>query len=129
MRVADLMTRDVRSCAPTGTLNDAARGLWANEGCVVPVVDDARTVVGMITDGDLGMASYTYGRPLRHIAVDRVMARTFLVCRPDSSLTEAEETMRSARVRRLLVTDERGALVGLIALKDITRAGRPGTTE
>lgn len=122
MKVADVMTKNVRSCAPSCTLNEAAREMWENDCGVVPVVDTARTVVGMITDRDICMAAYTRGRPLNEIPVEQVMARKLLACRPESSLTEAEETMRTAQVRRLPVTDERGALVGLITLNDIARA-------
>ncbi len=122
MKVADVMTKSVRSCAPSCTLNEAAREMWENDCGVVPVVDTSRTVVGMITDRDICMAAYTRGRPLNEIPVEQVMARKLLACRPDSSLTEAEETMRTAQVRRLPVTDERGALVGLITLNDIARA-------
>ncbi len=122
MKVADLMTKNVRSCAPTCTLNDAAREMWENDCGVVPVVDAGRTVVGMITDRDICMAAYTRGRPLGEIPVDQVMARKLLTCRPDTALTQAEETMRTAQIRRMPVTDERGALVGLISLNDIARA-------
>lgn len=70
-------------------------------------------------------------------SIERRLRQVFASCRPDTALTQAEETMRTAQIRRMPVTDERGALVGLISLNDIARAattrnGRttksPGTT-
>lgn len=127
MKVERLITKDVRTCRPTDSLNEVARAMWERDCGCLPVVADDRTnrVVGMITDRDVCMAAYTTGRRLEEIRVDQVMSRQVLSCLPDDVLSEAEATMRSGRVRRLPVLDDAGQLLGLVSLADIAQeAGR-----
>lgn len=124
MRVQELMTQSVAGCRPTDTLNDAARIMWeADCGCV-PVLDDARKPVGMITDRDICMATYTQGKPPFAIPVFSVMANTVVMCRADDSIATAEELMRRHRLRRLPVVDSSEAIVGILSLNDIATHSR-----
>ena len=59
MNVEQLMTTDLRTCSPEDTLDCAARIMWEKDCGVVPIVDGADRVVGMITDRDICIASYT----------------------------------------------------------------------
>jgi CBS domain-containing protein len=121
MNIGDLMTRDVRTCAATDSLNDAARIMWeADCGCV-PVVEADGTVVGMITDRDICMAAYTQGRRLMHMTVESAASKHVVTIGKDESLRRAEELMRGAQVRRLPVVDTAGHLVGLLSLADLAR--------
>lgn len=130
MRVRELMTHDVRSCRPHQTLNEAAQAMWEADCGAVPVVDDGRRVVGMLTDRDICMAAYTQGKPLAAILVKSVMTKQVLSCRPDDELAAAERTMQQARVRRVPVVDGEGRLTGILALGDLARqAGRDKTSK
>jgi CBS domain-containing protein len=121
MNVEELMTRDVRTCAASDSLNDAARIMWeADCGCV-PVVDADGTVVAMITDRDICMAAYTQGRRLMYMTVDSAASKNVVTIGKDESLRRAEELMRTAQVRRLPVIDSEGRIVGLLSLADLAR--------
>lgn len=121
MIVSQLMNTSVHACRPGDSLHEAAERMWnADVGCL-PVLDDAGHVTGMVTDRDVCMAAYTQGKPLRAITVDSVMARDVASCLPNDTLEQAEYMMRSRRVRRLPVVNERGRLVGLISLNDLAR--------
>ena len=75
MNVGELMSRDVRTCATSDSLNDAARIMWeADCGCA-PVVEADGTVVGMITDRDICMAAYTQGRRLMQMTVESTASK------------------------------------------------------
>jgi hypothetical protein len=50
-----LMATEVKSCATHNTLNTAAQTMWDNDIGCVPVVDNDRRVVGMLTDRDVCM--------------------------------------------------------------------------
>jgi CBS domain-containing protein len=121
MNVAELMTRDVGTCAASDSINDAARIMWERDCGCVPVVDDGGTVIGMITDRDICMAAYTQGRRLMHMTVGSAASKNIVVVGENESLRRAEELMRHAQVRRLPVVDARGRLVGLISLSDLAR--------
>ena len=59
MRVEKVMTSDVESCLASNTLSEAAAVMWRRDCGAVPVVDEERRVVGVITDRDICMALTT----------------------------------------------------------------------
>ncbi len=122
MNVEQLMTKNVRTCKPEDTLNDAAKILWESDcGCIPVVSSEGGKFVGVITDRDICMAAYTQGKTLSELPVGGAMSRKAIVCAPDVAITAAQKIMGDARVRRLPVVDEAGHLLGLISLADIAR--------
>ena len=119
MTVADLMTRDVRTCRIGDTLNQAVQGMWEDRRGAVPVLDDGRRVVGIVTDRDACMAAYTQGARMSDIPASVAMSNKVFSCLPTSSVEEAENVMMTHDVRRLVVVDQNGQLVGLLSLDDI----------
>lgn len=119
MNISQLMNRRVETCRPNETLSAAVARMWEGDlGCLAVVGDDGKPV-GMLTDRDACMASYTQGRPLHEIAVSVAMSKELYSCAPDDSIIEAEEIMRSRKVRRLPVVDSAGNLVGIVSLNDL----------
>src|SRR5213593_47075 len=94
LNVKDLMTRNVSTCRPGDTLDALARILWESDCGSAPVVDEAGTVVGMITDRDACMAAWTRGKPLYEIRVEEVMSRDVQRCTPLDTLSRAAILMR-----------------------------------
>jgi CBS domain-containing protein len=123
MRIEQLMTKEVATCGPDDTLNQAARIMWERDCGFVPVVESAesRRVVGVMTDRDACMAAYTRGQPLPEIRVGDVMSTRIRTCKPADDLAAAEETMREAQVHRLPVVDDGDQLLGVISLADLSR--------
>ena len=122
MRVDELMKKDVRACAPDDSMNEAARIMWEADSGFVPVVEpESRRVVGVITDRDACMATYTRGRPLTELRVRDAMSANVRACAPGDSLGAAESAMRAAHVRRLPVVDAAGQLLGVLSLADLAR--------
>lgn len=120
-RVRDVMTSDVVTCAPSASLSDVARVMWERDCGVVPIVDASDCVVGVLTDRDLCMASFTQGRALTDITAGSVLSGSVYSCSPDDSISRCGELMRRHRVRRLVVLDADEALAGIVALADIGR--------
>ncbi len=119
MKVADLMTRDVRACAIHESLNAAARIMWDHDCGCAPVVDGHGRLVGIVTDRDICMAAYTQGLPLEAIPVERVMSARVVTCARGDELETAHRLMRTHEIHRLLVADTRGRPVGILSLSDI----------
>ena len=124
MRVSEIMTRDVSCCSASDTLNRAAQLMWERDCGVIPVVDDGG-VIGMVTDRDCCMGSYTKGRRLDEIQVGEIMARDVKSCDPDERLADVEERMRHFQIRRMPVTSN-GQLMGIVSLNDIALAAERG---
>jgi CBS domain-containing protein len=127
VKVKDLMAIDVKFCETYSTLNTAAQTMWDNDIGCLPVVDNERRVVGMVTDRDVCMAAYLQGVPLSGSLVTSAMSKQVFSCAPDDDIAFAEKLMREKQVRRLAVIDAQGRLAGIISLNDIAREGERET--
>jgi CBS domain-containing protein len=114
------MTRDVATCAPDGTLAEAARVMWTRDCGFVPVTEAVTgRLCGVVTDRDACMAAYTQGKPLAEIPVRTAMASDVAAVREEDPLSRAHALMRRRRVRRVPVVDERRRVVGVLSLNDV----------
>jgi CBS domain-containing protein len=118
MKVKDLLTSDVKSCSPNADLAAAATIMWDHDCGVVPVVDDDRKVLGMITDRDICIAAATRLLSPAHIRVGDVMSGNVYACTPEDDVRVALKTMKDQQVRRLPVI-EQGQLVGILSIGDV----------
>jgi CBS domain-containing protein len=122
--VKDVFTRAVKACGPDDTLAEAAALLWTFDCGLMPVVDDARKLLGVVTDRDICMAVATRDQRASQLRLREVMAGDLAVCGPDDALEAALARMARARVRRLPVVDPAGALLGILSISDVVRRGR-----
>lgn len=131
MNVKECMSGDPRTVRTTDRLDAAARVLWEHDCGFVPVVDAVGGLVGVLTDRDLCMASYTQGRSLGEIAVTAAMARQVRVVRADESVAAALAAMQEMQVHRLPVVDAQSRPVGVISTNDLVRAAvaRPAAVD
>jgi arabinose-5-phosphate isomerase len=87
-------------------------------GCV-GIIDAARRLVGIITDGDLRR----HMRPdLLDARVDDIMTPGPKTVRPDQLASEALELLNSSKITALMVVDA-GSPVGIVHFHDLLRAG------
>lgn len=83
----------------------------------IPVVDDEKRLVGIVTNRDLRFER-RLDRP-----VDEIMSKENLVTtHQQTDLTAAAEILQHNKIEKLPVVDKDNRLVGLITYKDITKA-------
>jgi len=116
-----VMRTNVTVCSPNDTLERAARAMWDHDCGALPVVDDHGAVVGMLTDRDICMATFTQGRAPAECRVSTAMSNGCCTCAPDDSIQRVLEILASHQLRRLPVVDSLGKLVGIVSLADIAR--------
>jgi CBS domain-containing protein len=119
MKAKSLMTPNVAACHPDDPMAEAARIMWEHDCGVVPVVDAEGRPVGIVTDRDLCMASYTRNEPLSRMPVRDVMAKEVHCCRVDDDEGAVHAAMRAYQVRRLPIVDADGRLAGIVSLNDL----------
>lgn len=127
MKVRELMTTDVKACSPDTNLATAASRMWEWDCGALPVVDEAGTFIGMITDRDICMAVATRHRLAAEILVREVSSGAIYVCQPNDDVQLALKTMRQEQVRRLPVVNAEGILQGILSTNDLvlrTEAGK-----
>ncbi len=123
MKIQEIMRREVCVVRQDDNLNTAAQVMWENDCGCLPVItaNGNGAVIGMLSDRDICMAAYTQGKPLIEIPVSVAMAHSVLSCKATDDLALAEAMMREARIHRIPVVDDNGAVVGLVSLSDIAR--------
>jgi len=99
------------------TVADALRMMEEYHIGGIPVVDDNRRLVGIVTNRDLRFEA-DHSR-----AIDEVMTKENLVVTHQSTnLDEAARILQQHKIEKLPVVDADGCLVGLVTYKDITKA-------
>ena len=83
----------------------------------IPVVDDDRKLVGIVTNRDLRFERDVNKR------IDEVMTSEHIVTtHQGTTLEDAAQILQEHKIEKLPVVDAQGRLVGLITYKDITKA-------
>jgi CBS domain-containing protein len=118
-RCAEFMKTDPKFVRENDSLRLAAGIMsMANVG-FLPVCDGERRVLGTLTDRDIVVRGVSLGWDPDQKTVGDVMSRNVVSCRPDDELTVVEQFMTYYQVSRLVITDERDVLLGVISLSDI----------
>jgi CBS domain-containing protein len=124
MKIAELMTPDPECCTPEDSVVEAARIMERMDVGIVPVIEsrDTRKAFGCVTDRDIVTRVVAQGKdPNVVVSLRQVMTPQIVTCSPNDDVETVAQLMREHRVRRVLVVDEHGALVGIVATADLAR--------
>jgi CBS domain-containing protein len=127
VRVAELMQTDVRTIHIDATVAEAIVLLADGHVSGMPVLNNAGTLVGVVSSTDIltAEAESEQGEALNRVAtyarVGDIMTRAPKTIEPDADVKLAAQEMLYLDVHRLLVVDD-GVLVGILSQSDIVRA-------
>jgi len=123
MKVANVMTSNVRVVSPAQTIREAAELMFKENIGALPVGEQDR-LVGMITDRDIAIRGIGQGRG-PDTKVHEVMSKEIKYCFEDEDLDHVSKNMADIQMRRLPVMNREKRLVGILSLGDLAtkRAG------
>lgn len=125
MKIKDIMTSDPKTCSPGTSLASAAE-LMLNADCgILPIVDDGRKLVGIVTDRDMYIALATRNRLASELTVGEVARTNVFTCGPDDDVHSALATMKQHHIRRLPVEGFGRTVAGIVSMNDILLAAGP----
>jgi CBS domain-containing protein len=101
-------------------VRDCAKAM-AKRGVSCAVVVQAGGAVGIVTERDLVSKVLADVVDPTKVLVRDIMSTPLITVSPLSTLTEAAERMAQYMVRRLVVVDPTGTLVGIITTGDVAR--------
>jgi CBS domain-containing protein len=119
MRVSEVMTRSVTCIHPDASLQEAAAKMKSLDIGPLPICDGNRRLVGMLTDRDITVRSTAEGEDPTAIRVRDIMTPEVFYCFDDQLVGEAAQLMEEKQVRRLVVLNRDGELVGIVSLGDL----------
>jgi IMP dehydrogenase len=95
-------------------VGDALKLMKDNKIGGIPIVDDAKKLVGIVTNRDLRFEKNSRKK------VSEIMTRENLVTAPaGTTMQKAEKILEQYKIEKLPITDKSGKLMGLITFRDI----------
>lgn len=128
--VKDWMTSEVIMIGPKTTLPKAHELMMSHRIRRLPVVAANGRLIGIVTLGDVRGAEpspattlsvWELNYLLARLQVKKIMTHNPVTISPNSTIGEAARLMLDNKVSGLPVTDETGAVVGIITESDIFR--------
>jgi IMP dehydrogenase len=110
------MILDPVTLPPDATLGDALELMSRYSIGGIPIVDENRKLIGILTNRDLRFEQN------RQILVSVLMTKTGLVTAPvGTTLAQAKAILHQRKIEKLPVVDNANTLIGLITYKDIMK--------
>ena len=131
MLVKDFMTPNVLTISEDKSMLEARELMKSSAFRRIPVVDDIKRVMGIITDGDVGRTSpsdastlsrYEANYLLSRLKVRDVMTRDVITVRDNSAIEDVAYILYKHNINDLPVVNEDNRLCGIITDSDIFRA-------
>jgi CBS domain-containing protein len=116
--VADVMTRNVRTLAPTDSVVQAAQAMDELNVGVIPICDGDK-LVGMVTDRDIVVRGVVQDCALKDMKLADVMSGSVHCVKEGDDLNSVLDEMADKQIRRVPVVDDRQHLIGIVSLGDI----------
>jgi len=125
MKARDLMTPNPAQVNPTDSLQRVSQLMGEHDCGCIPVVnaDGQRSVLGVVTDRDITLRGVAKGRPVT-TPIGEIMTPNPDCCAPDDDVSHVERLMSDRQIRRVVVVDDAGEVVGMIAQADLARAAK-----
>lgn len=124
LRIEDVMRtgEELPAVRPDASLREGLLEMSRKGLGMTAIVDDARKVLGIFTDGDL-RRTLDRDADLRTMRMSDVMTANPKTVSRDMLAAEAVHLLETSRITQLLVVDEHGILIGALNVHDLFRAG------
>ena len=90
-------------------------------GSVVVIEGDDKRPVGMITERDIIKKVTAQNKSADQVAVRHIMSSPLITVKSIDSIDTAAETIAGNRVKRLVVLEQDGSMVGILSVSDIAK--------
>ena len=115
MTAKEIMTKQVVSSRPSCKVEEVTRVLYHHGISGMPVLDDEKRVIGMVTEADI------LDRKTGQDTVQDVMSAPAHTVSEDALLEDIAVLLNEKKIKRVPVVRE-GKLVGIVSRADIVRA-------
>lgn len=120
LKVSQAMEKSVMAVELNTTARECAKAM-AKRGVSSAVITQRGRPLGIVTERDLVSKVMAEAIEAEKVLVRDIMSTPLITISPDALLKEAADLMAQYRIRRLVVVDGSGALVGIVTTGDIAR--------
>ena len=121
MQIEEICSRIVVVALPATTVHEGARLLREHHVGALVVIDSRQNSrpLGVVTDRDMVVEVLAMGIDPAKLAVEDLMSRNVVSVNASEGVLETIRLMQSEGVRRVVVVDDAGALVGIVSFNDL----------
>jgi CBS domain-containing protein len=119
LKVHEIMVVPVICSGPATSVNDIAAKLHENKISGLPIIDENKHVVGIVTSRDI-LQILLQGKDPNTILAEDVMTRNVISAEKESFVIAAIKSITDNQIMRLPITEE-GKLIGIITRHDILK--------
>ena len=117
-KARDVMTPDAKCIGENDSIADAARKLKELDVGSMPICGEDDRLKGMVTDRDIVVEVLAEGKDPNEVKAGELGGEELITIGADDSVTEALQTMKEHKIRRLPVIDGHD-LVGIVSIADL----------
>ncbi|PYX63122.1 MAG: CBS domain-containing protein [Acidobacteria bacterium] len=127
MKIREVMSPNRVCCLPTDSAQRLARTMCDHNIGSVPIVidQDARKLVGVITDRDLCCSVVADGLDPKATAIEKFMTLNPVTCREGENVENCERLMQEHQIRRIPIVDAEDRVIGIVAQADLALKDKP----
>ncbi|WP_432166454.1 CBS domain-containing protein [Streptomyces sp. bgisy031] len=118
--VGDVMTRSVISVGKGSPLKDIVQTMRRSRVSALPVLSTDERVAGVVSEADLLLDAQDMDET-RAVTAGQLMTEPAVTVPQDATIASAARLMAHGHLKRLPVTDEDGALIGIVSRGDLLK--------
>ncbi|MCX5781341.1 MAG: CBS domain-containing protein [Elusimicrobia bacterium] len=118
LKARDIMTKNVITISPDKTLDEAIKILVDNKISGMPVCDDKKKVLGMISEKDV--LNFIFSGNTKTTTVGEAMSKEIISFNSDTDIDKLSLVMSEKKIRRVPIIDD-GVLVGIVSRRSIIK--------
>lgn len=119
--VGELMEKQVVSVGLNTNVLDCVRTMGKRKVSCAVIVSEEGGAVGIVTERDLVTKVIADALDPASVLVRDIMSTPLITISPDAKMSDSAELMSEYVIRRLIVVDSDGSLVGIITAGDLAR--------
>lgn len=124
MQIKEIMTRTPEKIPIIASVRIAAEKMKKLDVGIIPVFKN-NDIVGVVTDRDIVVRSIAEHKNASDTPVMDIMSTDVVSCPENTDVAKAAQVMEEHKVRRLIVTSDKGKPVGIVSLGDIALKAGP----
>ena len=120
MKVKDRMCNNIYYCLPNSTVTDCAKLMNEKHVGCIPVCDEGKNLVGLVTDRDITLRCIASNKDCNTTKVSDIMTCNVYSCTLDDDIKNVENKMAENKIRRIPIVDN-NKVIGMITLGDLAK--------
>lgn len=121
MKVKDCMNKGVVWLNPDSSVGECARLMDEQHIGSVPVCDQNKQVVGLVTDRDILLRAIAHNKDVNNTKLSEIMTTKVYCCDINTDIEQVTKIMSENQIRRVPVIDK-NQITGMLTLTDLSRS-------